>query len=111
MARTFQSPFCPDESHLQHSRERQEWSEKLRKMAFSAAPAPGFSPPRLPKTAAETPASTPRKSALPFSPEAFFERFAPEDSALLLLAVFLLSDNAETDPVLVGLLVYLLLAG
>ncbi|MBR3837500.1 MAG: hypothetical protein IKJ74_05060 [Clostridia bacterium] len=87
------TPFQPDPERMQHAAQREEYARKLREQEglLSAPPSTMPHPP-------------------PQRIEKLLELVSPEDSALIALIIFLLCDNTNNDVVLLGILLYVLLA-
>ena len=84
--------FTPDESRFRHKAEREEYQQRLQSEARGLS----FLP--------DEPAPAPQTL------EVLLKKITPEDSAILGLILFLLSDPSDPDPILIGILLYLLLA-
>ena len=85
-------PFQPDPTHMQHQAERDAYARCF-----------------LESEGTPLPEKTGGKKE-PESLSRLLEMVSPEDSALIALILFLLCDNSENDPVLLGILLYVLLS-
>ena len=85
----YRAPFQPDPAHLQHAREREEYAKRF-----------------LEQTSPPVEEREEKGEGI----ARLLEMVSPEDSALISLILFLLCDNSENDPVLLGILLYVLLS-
>ncbi len=90
--------FQPDPASMIYEKQRQEYVERL--MAEQESPP-------LPSPVEETREERSRDEEGILQ---MLEQICPEDGALIALILFLLCDNTENDVVLLGILLYVLLA-
>ncbi len=110
-------PFHPDETNFRYAERRKAYQARLQSEMQEAKNTPEEV--REPK---EESAPEPRKQEngesffgrlqkkAPANLAEFLDQLSPEDSALIALIIFFLSDNSEHDVILIGILLYLLLS-